>query len=661
MKCCNCPDIDLVKLLTRKGVFVNYCPKCQGIWLDKGEIFYFTDRAYYVQWKIEEALKELKTSALINPQTQQPLVQIHLLGGKLIFDYCPETGGIWLEASQLDNIQGLRAAGLDFQLDKINTNAELEQHKSWVLAWPNLRLARMLAALASILPLILILAILVNLDIIDFSLGIYIGFVLGLLQFIFAPNIMDLSLKSFYGLEFTSLDKVSKKLKTAIEDNLEKNKIKLPKLGIIYDGTPNIFSYGNPIRKFRLVITSGLLELLEPEELKAVIGQALANLTNPDVLIMTAGQIIPTNLYYLYKKILPNKLTKPDRFNAYRYIGAQAVYLLYFLFQYPNLWFLRLRQYYADRMLAYQGQTNELVKAWLKISYCLAGKDLDNQTRHKAIDGLASLGMIDPNKAKELAIINYEENFLGLTKENIEKALQWDLWNPWAFYYELKAMQPLLVKRIQALARVAKKLNQEPYLEFDNRKPGCYWDKFSFDLFIEILPKAIILITVILFSFSQNALYLGLGLFSYGLAYLFYILIYYKTTFFTQLNIASLFKKIKFSLVKPIPCIVNGTIIGPGIRGMIYDDNYLLQDNTGVIFLDYKQPLKLSSYFFSLLNTKNYVGEKVMIKGWYRRGPIPYIEIFSLESQENVHKNPVLKIKVITAIFLIILGILLAV
>ena len=47
MKCPNtstCPDTDLV-MTERQGVEIDYCPKCRGIWLDRGELDKLMDRA----------------------------------------------------------------------------------------------------------------------------------------------------------------------------------------------------------------------------------------------------------------------------------------------------------------------------------------------------------------------------------------------------------------------------------------------------------------------------------------------------------------------------------------------------------------------------------------------------------------------------------------
>lgn len=37
MKCPSCNDVDLA-MTTRQSVEIDYCPRCRGIWLDRGEL-----------------------------------------------------------------------------------------------------------------------------------------------------------------------------------------------------------------------------------------------------------------------------------------------------------------------------------------------------------------------------------------------------------------------------------------------------------------------------------------------------------------------------------------------------------------------------------------------------------------------------------------------
>lgn len=44
MKCPICIDADLV-MSERQGIEIDYCPKCRGVWLDRGELDKIIDRS----------------------------------------------------------------------------------------------------------------------------------------------------------------------------------------------------------------------------------------------------------------------------------------------------------------------------------------------------------------------------------------------------------------------------------------------------------------------------------------------------------------------------------------------------------------------------------------------------------------------------------------
>jgi uncharacterized protein len=47
MKCPICPETDLV-MTERQGVEIDYCPKCRGVWLDRGELDKIIERSMSV-------------------------------------------------------------------------------------------------------------------------------------------------------------------------------------------------------------------------------------------------------------------------------------------------------------------------------------------------------------------------------------------------------------------------------------------------------------------------------------------------------------------------------------------------------------------------------------------------------------------------------------
>lgn len=44
MKCPTCPDSDLT-MSERQGIEIDYCPKCRGVWLDRGELDKILERS----------------------------------------------------------------------------------------------------------------------------------------------------------------------------------------------------------------------------------------------------------------------------------------------------------------------------------------------------------------------------------------------------------------------------------------------------------------------------------------------------------------------------------------------------------------------------------------------------------------------------------------
>ncbi len=47
--------------------------------------------------------------------------------------------------------------------------------------------------------------------------------------------------------------------------------------------------------------------------------------------------------------------------------------------------------------------------------------------------------------------------------------------------------------------------------------------------------------------------------------------------------------------------------------------------------MDYNQPLMIINKVFALFKSPEYFNKIVKVKGWYRRSPVPYVEIFEME------------------------------
>lgn len=104
MKCPSCKDKNLVPNYTEQGVEIDYCPDCRGVWLDKGEIFYFTQKPSELQKELDEAIKLWKPSEKICPRTGKNMDEITLPKGQVILDYSPHSRGIWFDGGELEKL-----------------------------------------------------------------------------------------------------------------------------------------------------------------------------------------------------------------------------------------------------------------------------------------------------------------------------------------------------------------------------------------------------------------------------------------------------------------------------------------------------------------------------------------------------------------------------
>ncbi|RMD53115.1 MAG: zinc metalloprotease HtpX, partial [Nitrospirae bacterium] len=73
----------------------------------------------------------------------------------------------------------------------------------------------------------------------------------------------------------------------------------MPKVYIIHEAQPNAFATGRSPKHAAVAVTTGILNMLTPEELAGVIGHELAHIKNRDILISTIAATIAGAISYL--------------------------------------------------------------------------------------------------------------------------------------------------------------------------------------------------------------------------------------------------------------------------------------------------------------------------------------------------------------------------
>lgn len=476
-----------------------------------------------------------------------------------------------------------------------------------------------------------------------------------LLQFLLGPVITDLTMKWFHKAKFDQ--PVPAYLQQFVDEVCGKHNMKQPKIGFIDDGTPNAFTYGHTKNDARIIITKGIFEILDEDEVKAVVAHELGHATHYDMLIMTAIQVVPLVMYALADAFLrvagsggkgssgsksSGSGSSSDGRGAVALIGLIFM-LLYVITQYIILWLSRQREYYADRFAGEEtGNPNALASALIQIGFGLTINGKSEGKKH-SVGSPSTLGISDLESSRA-AIVSVAGADGTADEENIVSSMKWDFWNPWAKWYEIHATHPLVSKRILALGKQAQDKGQEPFVVFEEKKTESYAGRFIWEFLLCLLPVIFVIAGIVLAiiagtSGKDSMVVSCIGLFG-ALAFASGLLLHmikYPQKFAPQ-KIRNMLGEVKVSGVTCIPCEIKGMLIGRGDPGCVFSENFVLQDETGIILLNYKQPLKTLNKIFAIFGARKYLGREVTVKGWFRRTPTPYIDMKSFEIDGQTKK-----------------------
>lgn len=89
------------------------------------------------------------------------------------------------------------------------------------------------------------------------------------------------------------------KLYNIVEDLCQRAKLPMPRLYLIPSDSPNAFATGRNKTHSVIAVTSGLLNLLDEDELKGVLSHELAHIKNNDILISTVAATIAGVISYI--------------------------------------------------------------------------------------------------------------------------------------------------------------------------------------------------------------------------------------------------------------------------------------------------------------------------------------------------------------------------
>ena len=243
-----------------------------------------------------------------------------------------------------------------------------------------------------------------------------------------------------------------------------------PRIWVSGDQSPNAFVFGRTVRGAELVVTYGLLQRLNQDEIRAVVGHEIGHLRHRDVIIMTWVSAVPLLAYILARggfELLRGSRNVRGKNAGQAILVAVVVaalsYLVYFVTQVLVLYLSRTREYYADAYgAAATRDPHHLASALTKIAYGLSLAKRDSEP-----SGLRAFFIGDPVKADaDYAVLQGKMSEYDLDRDGqidafeLQKAIEAERKTSWGRANELFSTHPPTYKRILMLEEIEEEMKQ---------------------------------------------------------------------------------------------------------------------------------------------------------------------------------------------------------
>lgn len=280
-----------------------------------------------------------------------------------------------------------------------------------------------------------------------FFLAVSLGMMF--VQYMVSPFIVQWSMQVRY-----ISDQEYPELHRMVDDLARKAGIPKPRIGISRLAIPNAFAFGRSIGDGRVCVTEGILRLLSPDELKAVLAHEISHIKNRDMLTITVLSVIPMILYRIAWHFMWYGGDRRRQEGQSTALIGIAAFLFYFITNLLVLYASRIREYFADRGAVSLGcKPSSLASALYKLVY---GSARMNPEHLKEAEGLKAFFVNDPsharNEIKDLRHIDIDRSgtidsaeLLALQKKDVRLGAGDRL-------MEFLSTHPNMLKRIKQLS-----------------------------------------------------------------------------------------------------------------------------------------------------------------------------------------------------------------
>ncbi|MBE9182836.1 M48 family metalloprotease, partial [Oculatella sp. LEGE 06141] len=472
-----------------------------------------------------------------------------------------------------------------------------------------------------------------------------------------SPWLLDAILQRFYHLQPFRLDDLSpysSETTRMLKRVCGQRRYPLPTLGLLPTSAPIALTYGGLPQTARIVVSQGLLNQLNEDEIAASYAGELSHIIHWDFALITLVTLTALLPHLAYTQVAAWGDRQSDRvLQSIATIAAAVCYGAYRFCRYPGLWLSRLRLYHSDRTATeITGNPNGLTRALLKVALGLLN-DIQQQQQTSAL--LESLDLFIP-VGHQTALASGSV----FQQHPTSDVLEWERSNPYRHWLAANHAHAPLGDRLHVLTLYARRWHLPTELKWHTPPSPPASGRQRRQFFLHIAPLLGLLLglglTLVLRLVGGVA-----GQFEVrALSWLWWdetilqgcLLMGFSVGTFLQIN--PFFPDIKASNLQIEPSLVQlalpaatmpsesqpvrlrGKLIGRrGIAGWLNQD-LILQTNTGDIKLHYTSQFGfIGNLLPQRFRPQDFSRSVVTVTGWYRRGVIPWVDVDTIQSQRG--------------------------
>ncbi len=445
--------------------------------------------------------------------------------------------------------------------------------------------------------------------------------IINTLMWLIAPRFQDLMQRRLYRMHWTTYEEFAKSAPKAaqmLQTLSHQYNIALPKLWIINDKNPTAFTYWSGPWNGRIIISQWMFEYCNDEEIAAVMAHEFGHIKHWDIAIMTLASTLLQIIFMIYRYARRASQTNTrNKKNPFPLIAAIA-YIFYQIWQFILLYLSRVREYMADKFAAQHTDANALASALIKLAYGVISNESDEWVARATMQ----LWLVNIDQSKAVSMIYHDGN---IDWQTLGKIALYDLYNPWAWLFELMSTHPVTWKRLEALMQYTTR----PILDFAELRARFPLDKARMhrvvwsDIKAFIVPPifwlllSVLLVSIVWFSWLSL---IWMVLIVWGSLLTAIAMRKFGDTNNEVTTIRALMEDPYVSPFRGKSVSIDGEVIGRWMPWYVFSEDVVVQDTTWLIYVDHQWMFGwLSNLLFSLSQVKKLIGQQVTARGWFIR------------------------------------------